>query len=132
MLNDLWDTGTNIALTGSKIGSRFITTGFEAEEFDFAGFDNFNRPLETATVNLGGALTQTINDKLALVGKGDLRLASDFGYGKDKAKSRLTGQVGVSYAVARDTTFDAFYRIEQDPVQENTTDLGAVGLVYKF
>jgi len=101
MLNDLWDTGTNIALTGSKVGSQFITNGFEAEEFDFAGLDNFDRPLEAATVNLGGALTQTINDKLALVGKGDLRMSPDFGYGEDKAKSRLTGQIGVTYGVAK-------------------------------
>jgi hypothetical protein len=132
MLNDLWDTGTNIALTGSKVGSEFITNGFEAEEFDFAGLDNFDRPLEAATVTLGGALTQTINDRLALVGKGDLRMSPDFGYGEDKAKSRLTGQIGVTYGVAKDTTFDAFYRVEQDPTQNDTTDLGAVGLVYNF
>jgi opacity protein-like surface antigen len=129
-LADVWKTGTEVFLKGAKVGSEFITTGLEMEQFDAAGYDVFSRPLEAAQVDLGGVVKQNVTDKLALEGKGDIRLAPDFKYETDKAS--LTAQLGVKYEIAPNTSLDAYYRYHQEPEQDETTDLTAVGLVYKF
>ncbi|OGC06466.1 hypothetical protein A2526_06025 [candidate division WOR-1 bacterium RIFOXYD2_FULL_36_8] len=126
------NSGTNVVFKGSKVGALFIPSSFAAEVFDAAGFDFFNRPLESSTVNFGGLVSQKLGDKLEFQGKGDLRLSPDYGYGSDKAKSRATGQVGFAYEIAPLTTLDTFYRVEQDPTVGETTDLAAMGLIYKF
>jgi opacity protein-like surface antigen len=130
-LNDLWDTGTVANIRVSKIGSEFITGGqFAAAEFDFAGYDNFSRPLENGTVNIGGELVQTVSDDVKLIGKGDLRLEPDYKY--EAPKGRLTAEGGISYAVAPNTTLDASYRIHHDKSISDTSDVAAVGLMYEF
>ncbi|OGC24960.1 hypothetical protein A3J90_07255 [candidate division WOR-1 bacterium RIFOXYC2_FULL_37_10] len=125
-------SGLDVVLRGTKVGSSFIYDNLSAEEFDIAGLDFFDRPLENGTVNLGGKISQKMGEKLEFEGKGDLRLSSDYGYGADKAKSRATGQVGFAYEVAPSTKVNTFYRVEQDPTISETTDLAAMGLVYKF
>lgn len=129
-LADVWKTGTDVYLKGAKVGSEFITTGLEMEQVDAAGYDVFKRPLEAAQVDLGGVIKQNVTDKLAVEGKGDIRLAPDFKYETDKAS--LTAQLGVKYELAPNTSLDAYYRYHQEPEQDETTDLTAVGLVYKF
>jgi hypothetical protein len=129
-LNDVWDTGTVAVVRASKVGSEFIDSRFAAAEWDFAGFDTFDRVLTAGTVNLGGEVVQTVSDDLKLVGKGDLRLQSDYKY--EAPNGRLTAQGGVSYLVAPNATLDAFYRINQDKGSEDTTDVAAVGLMYEF
>ena len=129
-LNDLWDTGTVANVSLSKIGSDFITDSFSDVEWDIAGFDTFDRPLEEGTVNLGGEVVQTVTDDIKLVGKGDVRLTGDYKY--EAPKGRLTAQGGISYAVAPNTTLDAMYRIHQDKVTADTSDLAALGLLYQF
>ena len=131
-LANVWKTGINLTLRGSKVGAEFINPNLAVEELIVAGQDFFMRPLENATVNVGGEMSQSVFDKVTLKGKADIRLSSDFGYGKDKPKSRMTGQVGLSYGVAADTSIDAFYRVEQDPALSDTTDLTALGFIYKF
>ncbi|MFC1496313.1 S-layer homology domain-containing protein [Candidatus Margulisiibacteriota bacterium] len=128
-LNDLWNTGTKISLSGSKIGGNYISMD---EQLDYAGLDNFDRPLENSTVNIGGQVVQSLNRKWALKGKGDIRLSPDFKYGNNNTKSRATAQVGLAYDIAPQTVFDAFYRVEQDPTISQTSDITAAGLLYRF
>ncbi|NQU17707.1 MAG: S-layer homology domain-containing protein [Candidatus Saganbacteria bacterium] len=128
-LDDVWNTGTRLSLSGSKVGSRYITL---PSQFDYAGLDYFDRPIENATVNIGGEVVQSLDNKWVLKGKGDIRLSPDFGYGKSKAKSRATAQVGLAYNIAPQTEFDAFYRLNQDPTISQTSDLTAVGMIYRF
>ncbi|MFH1576456.1 MAG: hypothetical protein ABID35_02825, partial [Candidatus Margulisiibacteriota bacterium] len=129
-LNDVWDTGTVAVIRASKIGSEFINSSFSAAEFDFAGFDSFSRPLANGTVNLGGEVVQAVSDDIKLVGKGDLRLQSDYKY--ESPNGRLTAQGGILYAVAPNTTLDASYRIHQDKATNDTSDIAALGLLYSF
>ena len=129
-LNDLWDTGTVVAIRLAKIGSEYISPGFSAEEFYFAGYDNFNRPLIGGTVQVGGALTQTVNDRVMLSGKGDLRLAGNYQYVGSNA--RFTAEGGISYNLAPNTNLDAAYRVHQDKGTDDTSDLATLGLQYKF
>jgi S-layer homology domain len=130
-LDDLWDTGTVAIVRGSKVGSEFIDPTFATAEWDFAGFDTFNRALVAGTVNLGGEVTQKVSDDIKLIGKGDLRLTSDYKY-ENNSVGRLTAQGGISYAIAPNTTFDAMYRIFQDKSTMDTSDVAAVGLLYEF
>lgn len=129
-LNDLWDTGTVANITVSKIGSDYIADAFETECFDIAGLDKFNRALKEGTVNLGGEVVQTVSEDIKLVGKGDLRLASDYKY--EAPLGRLTAEGGISYAVAPNTSLDAIYRIHQDKETDDTSDIAALGLMYNF
>ncbi|KPJ69872.1 hypothetical protein AMJ44_02075 [candidate division WOR-1 bacterium DG_54_3] len=131
-LNDVWDTGTVLNINASKVGSEFIDsrTDFAAVEWDVAGLDNFSRPLEAGTVNLGGTVVQDVSEDIKLVGKGDLRLEPDYVY--EAPKGRLTAEGGISYAVAPNTTLDAMYRIHQDKETKDTSDIAAFGLMYNF
>ena len=129
-LNDLWDTGTVITIKAAKVGSEYIDPRFAAEEFDFAGYDSFDRPLTVGTVNFGGELVQAVSDKAKLVGKGDVRLTSDYKYSGEKA--RLTAQGGIMYNIAPNVNLDAAYRVHQDKGTGDTSDLATFGLMYKF
>ena len=129
-LNDLWETGTVANIMVAKIGSEFISSTFAASEFDFAGLDTFKRPLVNGTVNLGGEVAQKVSEDLRLVGKGDLRLDGEYNY--RSTVGRLTAQGGVLYAVAPNTTIDASYRLFQDKLTNDTSDVAAVGLLYEF
>ncbi len=129
-LNDVFDTGTVASIKVAKVGSQFINDRFSALEFDFAGYDRFNRPLENGTVNLGGDISQTVADGLKLVGKGDLRLDGDYSYAVPKG--RLTAEGGISYAVAPNASLDALYRVQQDKATHDTSDMAALGLMYQF
>lgn len=131
--NDIWDTGTVAIGRFSKVGSQFIDSNatLAAAEWDFAGFDSFDRVLTPGTVNVGGEVVQTVTNDLKLVGKGDIRLNSDYKY--EAPNGRLTAQGGVSYLAAPNTTLDAYYRINQDEsAADKTTDIAAVGLMYQF
>ncbi len=131
--NDIWDTGTVAIGRFSKVGSQFLSADatLGAAEWDFAGFDTFDRALTPGTVNVGGEVVQTVSNDLRLVGKGDIRLNSDYKY--ETPNGRLTAQGGVSYLAAPNTTLDAFYRINQDEsAADKTTDVAAVGLMYQF
>ncbi|PIS28895.1 hypothetical protein COT42_06760 [Candidatus Saganbacteria bacterium CG08_land_8_20_14_0_20_45_16] len=129
-LKDLWQTGTEANIMVSKVGAEFINPTFAAAEFDFAGFDQFMRPLTNGTVNVGGQLVQNVSDDIKLVGKGDVRLSSDYKY--EAPSGRLTAQGGVLYSVAPNTTVDASYRVFQDKATKDTSDIAAVGLMYQF
>jgi len=131
-LDDLWETGTVANIRVSRIGAAYLDTGatFGDAEADMAGLDTFYRPLENATVNLGGKLVQSVSEGLSLVGKGDLRLDSNYSY--SSSKGRLTAQGGISYTVAANTNLDAYYRVNQDKSTNDTTDMAALGLLYNF
>ncbi|MFA6548852.1 MAG: S-layer homology domain-containing protein [Candidatus Margulisiibacteriota bacterium] len=129
-LNDVFDTGTVATIKLAKVGSQFINDRFSALEFDFAGYDRFNRPLENGTVNLGGEISQSVAEGFKLVGKGDLRLAADYKYAAPKG--RLTAEGGISYAVAPNASLDALYRVQQDKATHDTSDMAALGLMYQF
>lgn len=129
-LNDVWDTGTVAVIRVSKVGSDYIADTFAAEEFDIVGYDSFNRPLEEGTVNLGGEVTQIVSPDIKLIGKGDIRLGGDYKY--EAPKGRLTAEGGVSYMIAPNTTLDAIYRLHQDKSTGDTSDVAALGLMYKF
>jgi hypothetical protein len=129
-LNDIFETGTVANIKLAKVGSQFINDRFSALEFDFAGYDRFNRPLENSTVNLGGEVSQVVADGFKLVGKGDLRLSGDYKYAAPKG--RLTAEGGISYAVAPHASFDALYRVQQDRATHDTSDMAALGLLYQF
>jgi hypothetical protein len=129
-LNDLWDTGTFATIRLAKIGSSYIDPRFANEEFYFAGYDYFNRPLVPGTVQVGGTLTQVVSDKVKLVGRGDVRLAGNYKYEGDKA--RLTAEGGISYNLAPHAELDAAYRVHQDKGTSDTSDMAALGLMYKF
>lgn len=131
-LIDLLDSGTDATINISRVGSSYLNTSstFNDVEFDMAGLDTFKRPLENGTVNLGGQLVQTVNKDVKLVGKGDLRLNSNYQYSGSQA--RLTAQGGVSYAIAPNTKLDAAYRVHQDKGTGDTSDLAALGLMYNF
>jgi len=129
-LNDLWDTGTVAIIRMAKIGASYIDPAFANEEFYFAGYDNFNRPLVGGTVQLGGVLTQTVSDKVKIIGKGDVRLSGDYKY--EGANARLTAEGGISYNIAPNANLDAAYRVHQDKGAGDTSDVAAVGLLYKF
>jgi hypothetical protein len=129
-LQDPLETGTVISLNAVKIGSEYIDTRFAAEQFDLAGYDNFDRPLINGTVNFGGQLVQQINDKARFVGKGDVRLTGDYKY--EGSLARATVQGGFSYLLAPNVNLDAAYRVHQDRGTRDTTDMAAVGLLYKF
>jgi hypothetical protein len=129
-LNDVWDTGTVAIIRASKVGQDFITDLFRNEEWDFAGFDTFDRVLTEATVNIGGEVTQAVTDNIKLIGKGDIRLASDFEY--DDPRGRLTAEGGIAYSIAPNATLGAKYRVNQDQSTDDTTDMAAIGLMYNF
>lgn len=129
-LNDIWDTGTVAVIRAAKVGSSFIDSRFATAELDFAGFDSFDRPLSNGTVNIGGEVVQNVSDDVKLVGKGDIRLNSDYKY--EAPNGRLTAEGGISYSVAPNTTLDAMYRINQSKSSNDTTDLAALGLMYSF
>jgi len=129
-LNDLWDTGTVAVVRASKIGSDYLADNFAAAEWDFAGFDSFDRALLEGTVNIGGEVAQAVSDDVMLVGKGELRLNSDYKY--EAPNGTITAQGGVSYAVAPNTSVDAFYRVFQSKATNDTSDVAALGLLYNF
>ncbi|MFA4844518.1 MAG: S-layer homology domain-containing protein [Candidatus Margulisiibacteriota bacterium] len=129
-LNDPWETGTVMMVRAAKVGSAYIDGRFAGEQFDLAGYDNFDRPLENGTVNFGGQLVQSVSDKVKLIGKGDVRLNGDFKY--EGSRARATGQGGISYNLAPNVNFDAAYRVYQDKLSGDTSDLAAVGLLYRF
>ena len=129
-LKDPLDTGTVITINAAKIGAEYIDQAFAVEQLDLAGLDSFDRPLENGTVNFGGQLVQTVGDRAKLVGKGDIRLGSDYRYDGDKA--RLTAQGGIEYNLAPNVDLDAAYRVHQDKSTGDTSDLAAVGLLYRF
>ncbi len=129
-LKDPLETGTVITVRAAKVGAEYIDTRFYGEQIELAGFDSFSRPLENGTVNLGGELTQYVSDRTRLIGKGDIRLGGDYKYSGDKA--RLTAQGGIEYNIAPNVNFDAAYRVHQDKATGDTSDLAAVGLMYKF
>lgn len=129
-LNDPWETGTVLMAKAVKVGSAYIDGRFAGEQFDLAGYDNFDRPLENGTVNFGGQLVQSVSDKVKLIGKGDVRLNGDFKY--EGSRAQATGQGGISYNIAPQVNFDAAYRVFQDKSSGDTSDLAAVGLLYRF
>jgi len=129
-LKDPLDTGTVITVKAAKIGAQYIDERFAAEQLDLAGLDSFDRPLENGTVNFGGELVQTVSDRAKLIGKGDIRLSGDYKYQGDKA--RLTAQGGIEYNLAPNVDLDAAYRVHQDKGTGDTSDLAAVGLLYRF
>lgn len=131
-LNDLWDTGTVATINVAKVGSKFISTNptFAGVERDLAGLDTFNKPLENATVNIGGEIVQEVSEDVKLIGKGELRLSGDYKY--TTTKGRLTAQGGVSYVIAPNTNLDAMYRVYQDKSTGDTSDVAALGLLYNF
>jgi hypothetical protein len=130
VLNDVWDTGTVANINVAKVGGQYIADIFQTECFDIAGLDNFDRPLGEGTVNLGGKVVQNVSNDIKLVGKGDVRLNSDYAY--EAPNGRLTAEGGISYAVAPNTTLDALYRIHQDKAVGDTSDVAALGLMYEF
>ena len=75
-------------------------------------------------------MVQSVSDKVKLIGKGDVRLGGDFKY--EGSKARATGQGGISYNLAPNVNFDAAYRVYQDKLSGDTSDLAAVGLLYRF
>lgn len=129
-LNDPLDTGTVITVRAVKIGSGYIDSRFSEQQFDWAGYDYFNRPLESGIFNLGGELVHQISDKAKLVGKGDLRLDNAYRYQGPKAS--FTAQGGISYNLAPNVDLDAAYRVYQNKKLSDTSDLAAVGLIYRF
>jgi hypothetical protein len=131
-LNDVLDTGTVAIVRVSKVGSQFFSSNavLGAAEWDFAGFDTFNRALTAGTVNLGGEVVQNVSDDVKLVGKGEVRLNGDYQFAAPNGA--LTAQGGVSYAVAPNTSLDAMYRIFQSKVTDDTSDMAALGLMYEF
>jgi len=131
-VSDFMTSGSSLTIRGSKVGSEFINPQLLAEEFNFAGYDVFMRPLENSTVNIAGEVSYPFSDKLRLRGLGEARLSGDFRYGADQPKSRLTGQIGLNYNLAADTALETFYRAEKDPTRSETTDLTALGLKYSF
>ncbi|MFC1568466.1 S-layer homology domain-containing protein [Candidatus Margulisiibacteriota bacterium] len=130
VLNDVWNTGTVANINVAKVGGAYIPVLFATECFDIAGLDNFDRALVEGTVNLGGKVVQNVSDDIKLVGKGDVRLNSDYAY--EAPNGRLTAEGGISYAVAPNTTLDAMYRIHQDKAVGDTSDVAALGLMYEF
>ena len=132
VMNDVLDSGTDATVRVSKIGSEYISTNatFAGCEFDLAGLDTFDRALENGTVNLGAELVQNVSEDVKLIGKGDLRLNSNYAY--EAPNGRMTAQGSVSYSVAPNTNLDAMYRIHQDKSTSDTTDMTAVGLLYNF
>jgi hypothetical protein len=131
-VSDFIISGGSFLLRGAKVGSEFIPPDLAYEEFGETGYDIFMRPLLQSTVNIDAEFDHPLAERLKLKGKGAARLSGDYGYGQDKPLSRLTGQIGVTYNIANDTSLDAFYRAEQDPTISETTDLTAVGIMYKF
>jgi opacity protein-like surface antigen len=129
-LKDPLDTGTVITINAAKIGAEYIDQNFAAEQLDLAGLDSFDRPLENGTVNFGGELVQTVSERTKLIGRGDVRLSSDYKYQGNKA--RLTAQGGIEYNLAPNVDLDAAYRVHQDKGTGDTSDLAAVGLLYRF
>lgn len=131
-LKDAWETGTVANIKVAKVGSEFISSdpAFSAAEFDFAGYDPFTRPLENGTVNVGGEITQSVSDDFRLIGRGALRLDGEYRY--QTPKGRLTAEGGISYTVAPNADFNALYRVNQDKSTNDTTDLAALGLLYRF
>ncbi len=130
-LNDLWDTGTVASVRVSKIGASYLnTTSFAAAEFDMAGLDTFDRALQNSTVNLGGEVVQDVSASVKLVGKGEIRLNSNYQY--DSPNGAITAQGGVQYAVAPNANLDASYRLYQNKLSGDTSDIAAVGLMYNF
>jgi hypothetical protein len=131
-LNDVWNTGTVAMVRIARIGSHYLSadTTIAASQFDIAGLDAFDRYLNAGTLNLDGAIEQAVSQDLKLIGKGALRLSGDYHY--SSPVGRLTAQGGISYAIAPNTTFDAVYRVNQDRLTQDTTDLTALGLLYNF
>ncbi|HVN67192.1 MAG TPA: hypothetical protein VMT55_02385, partial [Candidatus Sulfotelmatobacter sp.] len=130
-LNDPWDTGTVMTIRAAKIGSEYIDDQMaNSRLYDLAGYDNFERPFENGTVNIGGELVQQVSDRTKLVGKGDLRLSSNYKYEGDKA--RLTAQGSILYNVAPNVDLETAYRVYQDKSLNDTSDLAAFGLQYRF
>ncbi|MBN3032608.1 MAG: S-layer homology domain-containing protein [Candidatus Saganbacteria bacterium] len=129
-LKDPLDTGTVITINAAKVGSEYIDPAFAAEQLELAGLDSFDRPLENGTVNFGGQVEQVVSDRTKLIGKGDIRLGSDYRY--QGGKARLTAQGGIEYNLAPNVDLDAAYRVHQDKSTGDTSDLAAVGLLYRF
>ena len=129
-LNDPWDTGTVFTVQAAKIGAEYISPAFVQDRFDFAGYDNFNRPLENGTVNFGGKLVQMVAENAKLFGRGDIRMGSDLKYAGDLA--RFTAEGGIVYSLSSNIDLDAAYRVHQDMQLGDASDLAAVGLMYRF
>lgn len=130
-LEDPLATGTVITVKAAKVGSEYIDPNrFAAEQFDLAGYDNFDRPLENGTVNIGGELVQAVTDRAKLIGKGDLRLNGDYKY--EGPKARITAQGGIQYNIAPNVNLDAAYRVYQDKGLSDTSDMASFGLLYNF
>ncbi|MBU0630912.1 MAG: S-layer homology domain-containing protein [Candidatus Margulisbacteria bacterium] len=129
-LNDPWDTGTVFTVQAAKIGAEYISPAFVEDRFDFAGYDNFNRPLENGTVNFGGKLVQLVAENARLFGRGDIRVGSDLKYTGDLA--RFTAEGGIIYSLSPNIDLDAAYRVHQDMQLGDASDLAAVGLMYRF
>ena len=129
-LKDIWDTGTVITINAAKLGSQYADERYLGEWIGLAGVDKFERPLENGTVNFGGELVQQMSDRAKFIGRGDIRLASDYKY--EGPKARLTAEGGISYNIASNVDLGATYRIYHDKGIGDSSDLASVGLLYKF
>ncbi len=129
-LNDVWDTGTNVLVSATKIGANHFDTSLAPY---MAGYDVFDRALENASVNIEGAVAQAIMDKVVIEGKGVVRTSPDLKYGSQYSASRLTLQGGVSYNFNDAASVGASYRVLHNPTAvDKTTDMAKIGLLYNF
>lgn len=129
-LNDVWDTGTNVLVSATKIGSNHFDTSLAPY---MAGYDVFDRALENASVNIEGAIAQSIMDRIVLEAKGVVRTSPELKYGSQYAASRLTLQGGVSYNFNDAASVGVSYRVLHNPTAaDKTTDMAKIGLLYNF
>jgi hypothetical protein len=131
-VSDFMVNGGRFMLRGTKVGSQYLTDGLLTEDIGESGFDVFNRPLYNSTVNIDAEFRHPLAEKIALLGKGALRLSGDMGYGADRPLSRLTGELGMAFSLAADSILNLTYRAEQDPTISETTDFAQLGLNYSF
>ncbi|NQU17166.1 MAG: S-layer homology domain-containing protein [Candidatus Saganbacteria bacterium] len=129
-MDDLFGSELNASIQVYKIGSQFITSEFAAEEMFFAGFDNFMRPLENGTANIGAKASKSLTKKLKIEGKGDIRLNGD--YKLESPKGRITLEGGLEYALSASSTLKGRYRINQDKAFGGTSDLFILGVLNTF
>lgn len=129
-LNDVWDTGTKLLFTATKLGSNYFDTSLIP---DLAGYDIFDRPLQNASVNIEGSVEQSLIDKIKIEAKGVVRTSPDLKYGENYAASRLTLQGGVSYNFNDAASVGVSYRVLHNPTAvDKTTDMAKIGLLYNF
>jgi len=127
--DDILGTGTIFGLQIHRVASSYIPIPLVAVEFDFAGFDYFDRARANGTWDIGFRMTHPISEILALEILWNTRRDGDFRYSGASASNAFRGSL--TYSVAAQTQLVGSYE-QFGTAAGPSDDLLSMALQYHF